>query len=103
MSASMPDEYRKWLVTRPESVQRLAEEFPPMTSIEVHGVPHYVFAYDESDGLIVTPVDPRKNYDFAYQSRRTVCAAHVRDGSVKLLERSKWIDGVEEGPNDGYT
>jgi hypothetical protein len=87
-----------WLASRPESVQKLAAEFPPLTTIEVNRVKHYVFAYDENDGLIVSPVDSRENYALAFASRRTVCAAHVRDGSVKLLSKSVYVGGSYREP-----
>lgn len=76
---------RAWLLTRPAKVKALAREFPIGTAIKVEASELYVFGYTEDDSLIVTPVWPptEENYAEAMARRVRLCAAHVRDGSAR--------------------
>lgn len=67
-----------WLATRPESVQRLAREFPLGTVIEHEGERLHLLGWTEGDMLIVSPHDPATSYSQAMSTRVYLCAAHVR-------------------------
>ncbi len=67
-----------WLKDRPESVQRLATEFPPDVGIVLEGVIHYVIGYTEGDRLILSPVDPSVDLEAAHEEKVYLCASHVR-------------------------
>lgn len=71
---------RAWLATRPESVRRLAAEFPLGSSFAVDGERLYLLGYTEEDMLIVSPVDPAVDYDGANASKKYLCASHCRCG-----------------------
>ena len=69
-----------WLATRPQSVRDLAAEFPLLTSVQMpDGKQMLVIGWTEGDSLIISPVDPRTDYDGAYSARTYLCAAHLRD------------------------
>ncbi len=68
----------EWLATRPECVQLLAREFPPMTEVEIDGRVHYVFGWTEDDSLILSHFNPDIQYDHAMESHIHLCAEHLR-------------------------
>jgi hypothetical protein len=74
----MPSPLERWLETRPPAIRRLAAEFPLSTLIELDGVTHYVMGYGDGGILILTPVDPMRDYDRAMDERVHVCASHFR-------------------------
>jgi hypothetical protein len=86
----MTDDERKrriaaWLETRPESVRKLAAEFPPEAVFDVNGTPMYVVSYTEGDELCVSPINPAEHAQAAFDARRMLCAGHLRDGSVRRI------------------
>jgi len=68
----------EWLKTRPECVQKLAEEFPFTAMYNVEE-PHYLVGYTENDQLILSLIDPGKDYDRALEEKIYVCAEHFRE------------------------
>jgi hypothetical protein len=95
----MPEEtFDDWLATRPECVRKLASEFPPGTRIRgtgfnipdgpgtTHPVEFWVVGYNEDDMVIVSPVDPRKDFDAALapENKHYICAQHIRDCEIKV-------------------
>jgi hypothetical protein len=67
-----------WLKTRPESVQKLAMEFPLGTEVAVNGEHLYLLGWTEGDSLIMSKIDPSEDYDAAYDARTYLCAQHCR-------------------------
>lgn len=74
-----------WLKTKPESIQKLAAEFPigcvlfhPKTNARI-----YLVGYNEQDMLIVSDLDPIRDWEAAQATKYYVCAAHFR-GTVIL-------------------
>lgn len=68
-----------WLGTRPESVRKLAAEFPPGTAFDFEGERWYVLGYNENDRVIMSSIDPYENYDDSLGSTCRMCAQHLRD------------------------
>lgn len=82
MTAEPPyDSVKAWLASRPESVQKLAAEFPGGTVIMFDGVSHHILGYTEDDTLILSPVNPGVDYDSAMSNRVYLCAQHLRDAA----------------------
>jgi hypothetical protein len=79
--------FEEWLLTRPECVQKLAAEFPPMTEIVLDDVTYRVMGYTEDDELLITDRDPREEYDLAKSERKILCAKHVREDFVRTDAR----------------
>lgn len=69
---------REWLRTRPESVQKLAAEFPINTALTIKGEKLHVIGYTEDDKLILSKTSLRDNYERAMKTKRYCCASHVR-------------------------
>lgn len=67
-----------WLASRPESVRKLAAEFPLGSRFDLGGRTLFLFGYTESDMLVVSAVDPAVDYEAAHASREHVCATHFR-------------------------
>lgn len=75
----MTGEYERWLKTRPECVQALAAEFPPMMGVAgPDGEVLMVIGWTEDDKLIVSPINPGEDYEGSRAARKYVCAAHLR-------------------------
>lgn len=68
----------EWIASRPESVQKLAAEFPLGTSFDVRGETLYLVGYNEDDSLIVSRFDPYEDYEAAVGSQQRLCASHFR-------------------------
>jgi hypothetical protein len=83
---SRQDAFQQWIATRPESVQRLAKEFPLDTKFYIRGTLYYVLGYTEDDRLIVSTINPFEDYDRAFESATHFCAEHAREGHPALLE-----------------
>ncbi len=81
----MNDEFERWLEGRPEQVKALAREFPPKTSFEdIYGRGiWWVLGYTENDCLILTPVNPGKDYEGAHTQKFYVHAQCMRDAINK--------------------
>jgi hypothetical protein len=77
-NTGMNAELAEWLAGRPESVKRLADEFPLQTVLELADGPVYVMGWAEPDSLVVTPHDPAADYDNAWMTRGHVPAANFR-------------------------
>lgn len=73
-----------WLATRPAAVQQLAADFPPLSQVELGGMSYFVIGYDEdiatgaSLALVISPFDPRADYDVSMAFHRHVCADQFR-------------------------
>lgn len=84
MSHAMSEEDRKetlrlWLESRPESVQKLAAEFPMGSTFDVPGKGKFwLLGYNEEDMLIVSRVDPCEDWIKANEGREYLCASHCR-------------------------
>lgn len=68
----------EWIASRPESVQRLAAEFPLGTVFDTGKGRWYLVGWTENDSLIVSRVDPRRDYEGAMNSKQYLCASHFR-------------------------
>lgn len=68
----------EWIASRPESVQKLAAEFPLGTAFEVKGRILYLVGYNEDDSLIVSRFNPATDYEAANENREYLCASHCR-------------------------
>jgi hypothetical protein len=79
MEPEQQAEWNAWLATRPETVQKLAAEFPPNTCFTFENRMAYVIGYTEDDKLIFSFVDPCKDYNRASKERHYICASHFRD------------------------
>lgn len=80
MTPAQEQAWKEWIATRPECVQKLAAEFPPGTKIifEGDGTIAFIIGYNEDDSLIITKVDPSRDYQKALEARRYICAEHLR-------------------------
>ena len=78
-----------WLLTRSESVQQLAREFPIGNGISfvVKGRRFFLLGYTEDDSLIISRVNPARNYQLATKRQEFLEACHLRDGSVQIVKR----------------
>ena len=74
----MTDAFKAWLGSRPESVQKLAAEFPIGTVVKHDGKNLHLLGYNESDMLILSEIDPHVDYDGANESKVYICAEHLR-------------------------
>lgn len=83
VNADIKSAFDQWLATRPESVQKLAKEFPPGTAIEVNGRKLYLLGYNENDMLIVSETWPGEDYKKANATKEYICASHVREGAMR--------------------
>ena len=84
-----------WVATRPESIQRLAREFPVGSVFVLPGRTLHLVGYAEaaesgSDFLLVSEVDPHVDYEAAFASREPLCPEHVRRWTVR-------VDGAATG------
>lgn len=74
-----PDDadFEAWLAARPESVQKLAKEFPRGHEIKLDDdVTLYVIGWTEDDWLVVSECMK------STADRQYICASHLRDGDV---------------------
>lgn len=71
-------ELEEWLLSRPESVRRLAAEFQMLSTVEVRGTRYFIIGYTEDDMLILSTVHPGENYQEAMASRKHIHAEHLR-------------------------
>jgi hypothetical protein len=81
MTIESYDSLKAWLASRPESVQRLAREFPLDSMFNVNGQMYYLLGYTEQDVLILTPINPTtddEHYERAMKEQIFVCADHFR-------------------------
>ena len=78
MSGKDFDPLDDWLQTRPKRVQELASEFPIGTILKIKDKNTYLIGWTESDGLIVSPIDPYESYDKSIDQQIYVCAGHFR-------------------------
>jgi hypothetical protein len=71
-----------WLSTRPESVQKLAREFPLCSRVSMpSGERWWLVGWTESDAVLVSPISPMEDYDASIEARQRLCASHLRDAS----------------------
>lgn len=81
----MTDDERKaahaaWIASRPESIRRLAAEFPLGASFAIGDRVLYLVGYNEDDSLLVSRYNPATDYESATTHPERLCASHVRDG-----------------------
>ena len=69
---------KDWLAERPESVQRLADKFPPGSTVNVNDEEVHIVGYTEGNELIVSKIDPYLDYNASMASRETICADCVK-------------------------
>ncbi len=68
----------EWIASRPACVQKLITEFPLGSTFYMNEKVMYLLGYTEGDMLIVTPVNPSRNYEKANACKEYVCASHFR-------------------------
>lgn len=78
----MAQALERWLATRPESVRKLAAEFPLGTTFLIKGERFYLLGYNENDMIIISKINPHEEYDEALANKEYVCAEHVRTAST---------------------
>lgn len=80
-----------WLLTRPAEIQSLAETFP-IGDYKFNDTPCFLIGYqeykNELPGVILTTVDPREDYDSAYEYRQIVCGDCL--SKIELVE--SWLN-----------
>jgi|SRR5580692_3765325 hypothetical protein len=69
--------FNHWLASKPRCIRRLAHDFPIGTRIVIETKVHYLMGYSESAMLILSPVNPAKDYDAAQHNLKYVCASHI--------------------------
>ena len=79
-------DWERWVATRPETIQALIKEFPPMQKVELGGVIHYVLGWREPDQIILSKFNPATSYSVAREAKVYLCAKHVRADFVKVPE-----------------
>lgn len=82
-------DWEEWLASRPESVQKLAREFPPGTVFRMpDSTMMHVIGYTENNGVIASTVDPIKDWDGAMNKKtQSVAHAHcLRDAIQKTVQ-----------------
>ena len=76
----MSELFKAWLKTRPESIQRLAAEFPLGTTFGIGDKKAFLVGYNEGDMLILSYTDPYNDYEKATTEQFYLCASHARNG-----------------------
>lgn len=71
--------WANWIASRPESVQKLAKDFPLGTRAGMEGKTFYLIGYTEEDMLIFSEINPREDFDGAQENKVYVCAEHFRE------------------------
>lgn len=82
---STSPELVEWIESRPLPVRNLMVEFPVNTRIILADSTMHVIGWDESDGVIISPVSLKTDYDAAMESREVVHAQCLRDNATKVL------------------
>jgi len=82
----LPDDlksaFARWLLTRPQNVQDFAAKNPflPGDKVMTPEGDTWFMGYGEYEdgrvGLIVTPIDPARDYDAAVAARQQICPEH---------------------------
>lgn len=78
LNASDNIAFSAWLFDRPEHVQSLAREFPPGTVLTCNDCRLYLIGYNEENCLILSKVDPFKDYERALKNKVYISADTVR-------------------------
>lgn len=74
--------YARWLKTRPRAVQQFAAAYPflPGDTVAHGGETLWFMGYaEEADGrvgILVSQIDPARDYDGAVGSRQLICSDH---------------------------
>lgn len=80
MEEREPRTMDEWIQTRRPEIRALAARFPFDALYHLNGRPHYLLGFSSTPGagelLILTPIDPRKNYTGAKRERIYVCPEH---------------------------
>jgi hypothetical protein len=79
MADSTNRAFEGWLASKPPHIVALAREFP-LGSIfrEPTGRTFHLVGYTDAGNLIVSEVDPFKDYDGAMAAKQFLCADHAR-------------------------
>ena len=76
------DDYRAWLKTRPEPIQRLAAEFDIGSQFNFADGVMWLLGYSGGDMLIMVGVDPMADYDVAVSAERVYMHADCLRKSI---------------------
>jgi hypothetical protein len=79
------EQFDDWLATRPDSVQKLAKEFPLGTTFQFageEGPTLHLIGYTENDWLIVSRVDPFQDCEAARLVSEYLYVPAVREAMV---------------------
>ena len=76
----------EWFKTRPPEVQALIREFPLNTAVKTEEGLLYLIGYTEGDELLMSPVDPREDYDSALEEKVYICASHLRGQTPRFVK-----------------
>ncbi len=77
LEAQAAADFNEWLHSKPESVRKLAGEFP-IGVYDIDGVMMYLIGYGECDELILSRINPVVDYEGAVKAQIYVCASHLR-------------------------
>ena len=80
MEEQEPRTMDEWLQTRPPAIRALAARFPFDAIYTLNGRRHFLLGFSATAGagelLILTPINPAKDYTAARQARVYVCPEH---------------------------
>jgi hypothetical protein len=80
------NEWKAWIESRPPEIQELAKRFPPGFSFEKDGTTLHLLGYHEGgtgqSSLIVSKIDPAKDWHGANENKQYICADHLDEISA---------------------
>ena len=84
-----PETLDEWIATRPPEVRALAERFPFDAEYTIDGRRYYLLGFSavergDTPMLILSLINPRKNYAAAMRDRIYVCIDHETDGRLTV-------------------
>lgn len=87
-----PSAFLTWLADQPDSVQKLACEFPHSV-LELDGRRVFLLAYRDDDSLVVSPLDPRTGEREAWDQQEVLPADQARVRPVPLCppKPPQWV------------
>lgn len=74
--------WEKWLSEQPATVRSLAREFPVSSVYDTPDGELWVIGYSEGDEVMLTPLNPYKDYHAAYALHVYVHAQCLRDAII---------------------
>lgn len=87
MTKEQQTAWNEWLETRPECVQNLAKRFPLGMKFLIGNHLMYLIGYSEKDELLLTSIDPAKDYDNAVEKRIPIKLEEI-EYLTKINERN---------------